>query len=148
MLSNLDCEDLFHIPVLDTALSPCAVDDWVVRSHSSPLPIKDYVGTQPVFAPNNCATLNKARISPSTEETNPLMPPATDIRMLKAKAGASCETSSSRRAHNFHVGLLIHEENRRAKSKSSRENEADAHTVSSYWLARAPSAELWDTLLQ
>ena len=148
MLSNLDCEDLFHIPILDTALSPCAVDDWVVRSHSSPLPIKDDVGTQPVLAPNNRGTLNKARISPSTEETNPSMRPATDIRMLKAKAGASCETSSSRRAHNFHVGLLIHEENRRAKSRSSRENDAHAYTVTSHALVRLPSAELWDSLLQ
>ena len=148
MLSNVVCEDLFHIPILDTALSPCMVDDRVVRSHSSPLPIKDDFGTQTVFAPNNHGAPSNERPPYLTENTRSLLLPDRDICLFQQRTGASFETSSSRRAHNFHVGLLIHEENRRAKSKSSRENEADAHTVSSYWLARAPSAELWDTLLQ
>ena len=148
MLSNLDCEDLFQIPILDTALSLCTVDDRVIRSPLSPLPIKDDAGTQTAFAPNNRGALSKAQIPTSTENSNPLLLPARDIRTLKTPAGASSETSSSRRAHNFHVGLLIHEENRRAKSRSSRANDARFYTVKSYPLARLPSAELWDTLLQ
>ena len=132
MLDNDLHDCLFRIPSIDSSFSCCMKDMSAFFSRSESAPVKAFHRPcEPVAAHNEV----EEAFSETLRRDSKSCPDCFD--RIIAQHSSSCTV---KRAHNFQMGLLLHEESVRANTcrKQDRRDIFD----------RLPSAELWAALLE
>ena len=149
--------DVYHgyIYIPHSGSSHFTLDDslsWPTRSRSTPC--ADSNGFEEAILPPAAIYRRtaKGRQETSTESTNKIRLVSTDtegcLEDCDCLVLTNHMTSSSKRAHNFQVGLLLNEVKDQANTRSKMPNKAHVYEISDQPFLRLPSAELWENLLQ
>ena len=124
-----DC--LFRVPSLDSSVATCLIEvsALFVRSESAPIKTRscncELASSHDEVMETFCEKLRRDSKS---------CPESSDRINTQSQS-----TSTSKRAHNFHIGLMLHEESVRGNNDRRQALRDD--------FGRPPSAELWAALL-